>query len=391
LDRAEVRRRNLVPGDKMPYTTPHKTRGGIAVVLDSGDYPKCQRAALARIDWEDFPARQRAAREEHRYLGIGLANYVEGTGRGPFEPVTVRIGASGKVHVYSGATAMGQSTKSMLAQIVADQLGGEMMNITVTTGDSAATALGIGGFNSRQAVMAGSSAHAAAGKVRDKALAIAGHLLEAAPEDLEIVGDRVRVKAAPQLGLTLGQIARSVAGTPGYRLPGGAAPGLEATEHVVIDAMAYTNGTAAVEVEVDIETGAVAIRRFVLVHDCGRVINPMIVDGQLMGGIAHGIGNALFEWMGFDESCQPVTTTLGEYLLITATEMPQVELIHHQSPSPLNPLGIKGLGESGVVPTPAAIISAIEDALTPFGTHVAQTPIRPAEIVALLAAGRRES
>ena len=309
-------------------------------------------------------------------------------GRGPFEGVTVRIGPSGKVQVFTGAAAMGQGTKTILAQLVADQLGGDVAQVAVTTGDSAGIAGGIGGFNSRQAVMAGSSAHLAAVKLRDKVLAIAAHLLEAAAEDLEIIGDRVRVKGAGGLNVTLAQVARAVAGTPGYSLPPGIAPGLEATEHMVEDRMAYTNGTAVAEVEVDVETGAVTIRRFVLVHDCGRAINPMLVDGQLAGGIAHGIGNALFEWMGFDDAAQPVTTTLGEYLLVTATELPAPELLHLESPSPLNPLGVKGVGESGTIPTPAALVAAIEDALAPFGIAIAQAPIRPNEIVALIRAAR---
>jgi carbon-monoxide dehydrogenase large subunit len=384
LDRAEIRRRNLIPGDKMPYTKQMATRGGIKVVLDSGNYPQCQAAALARADWDGFRGRQAAARSQGRYLGIGLANFVEGTGRGPFEPATVRIGPSGKVHVYTGAAAMGQGIRTALAQVVAEQLGGDLANITVTAGDSAGTTMGIGGFNSRQAVMAGSSAHVAALKIRDKTLKIASHLLEAAAEDLEIAGSEVRVKGVPAMKVSLSQVARAVAGAPGYSLPGGITPGLEATEHVVIDPMTYANGTAVAEVEVDIETGAVRIEKLVLAHDCGRVINPMIVDGQLLGGAAHGIGNALFEWMGFDEHAQPVTTNLGEYLLLTAPETPVIELVHEESPTPLNPLGIKGVGESGVIPTPAAIISAIEDALAPFHAHISRTPVTPAEIAALV-------
>jgi aerobic carbon-monoxide dehydrogenase large subunit len=389
LDRAEVRRRNLVAAAQMPHATPLKTRGGMQVVLDSGDYPACQQMTLARAGWDDFPVRREAARRQGRYLGIGLANFVEGTGRGPFEPVTVRIAPSGKVHVFSGAVAMGQSTRTMLAQIVAEQLGGDMANLTVTTGDSAATSLGLGGFNSRQAVLAGSSAHRAALKVREKALIVASHLLEASELDLEIEGAHVRVKGAPELKVGFAAIARATMGTPGFYLPGGVTPGMEATEHVVIDDMTYSNGSAVAEVEVDTETGAVAIRNFVFAHDCGRVIHPMIVEGQILGGVAHGIGNALFEWMGFGPDAQPLTTNLADYLLITSTEMPRIQLLHQESPTPLNALGIKGVGEAGTLPTAAAVISAIEDALSPFGVHLAQTPIMPAEIVAKIAAAAR--
>ena len=388
LDRAEIRRRNLIPAAKMPYEKPLKSRGGMQVVLDSGDYPECQRLVLARIGWDGFAARQAAARTQGRHLGIGLGNFVKGTGRGPFEPVTVRIAPSGKIHVYTGAAAMGQSTKTMLAQIVAQEFGGRMADVTVTAGDTGAIAMGMGGFNSRQAVLAGSSAHLASVKVRDKVLAIAGHLLEVASADLEIAEGAARVKGAAGMKVMLGDIARSVSGVAGFSLPAGVAPGLEATEHFVRDEMTFANGCAAAEVEVDDETGIVTIHRLVIADDCGKIINPQLVDGQILGGAAHGIGNALFEWMGFDDNCQPVTATLAEYLLVTATELPRIEIIHQESPTYLNPLGVKGVGECGVLPVIPAIISAVEDALSPYGVHLAQAPISPADIVAAIAAGR---
>jgi carbon-monoxide dehydrogenase large subunit len=183
----------------------------------------------------------------------------------------------------------------------------------------------------------------------------------------------------------------SIAGACGRRpLPGGVAPGLEATEQVIIEDMAFSNGTAVVELEVDVETGGVHILRLVFVHDAGRMINPMIIDGQLAGGIAHGIGNALFEWMGYDENAQPVTTNLGEYLLVTSTEMPRMELHHRESPTPINPLGVKGVGECGVVPMTPAIMSALDDALKPFDVRINQTPITPAQIYALIAKGQKK-
>ncbi len=201
------------------------------------------------------------------------------------------------------------------------------------------------------------------------------------PGDLDIEGAEVRVKGAPQLKVTFAALARATMGTPGFYLPGGIV-GMEATEHVVIDAMSYANGTAVAEVEVDAETGAVVLRNFVITHDCGRVIHPQIVEGQILGGVAHGIGNALFERLAFDADAQPLTTTLADYLLVTATDVPAITLIHHETPTPLNPLGIKGVGEAGTLPTAAAIVSAIEDALSPFGVRLVQTPISPAEILA---------
>ncbi|HUK59444.1 MAG TPA: xanthine dehydrogenase family protein molybdopterin-binding subunit [Stellaceae bacterium] len=391
LDRAEIRRRNLIGPERMPCTKPLVARGGQSVVLDSGDYPKVQALALAEAGWAKFPARQERARAEQRFIGMGFANFVKGTGRGPFESARVRIGAAGDVHVASGAAAMGQGTKSMLAQVVAEILNMDPAKIAATTGDTAAIALGIGGFNSRQAVLAGSAAHRAAVAVRDKTLTLASHLLEAAPDDLEIAEDEVRVKAAPGMKLALADVARAAAGTAGFALPGGLAPGLEAADEFMADAMAYANGTAVAAVEVDPETGLVAVEQLVIAHDCGRIINPMIVDGQIEGGAVHGLGNALLEWMGFDDGAQPVTTSFAEYLLPSAAGLPRLSLLHHESPSPLNPLGVKGVGECGVMAVPAAIVAAIEDALSPFGVEIAQVPIRPHEIAALVSRSRSRS
>ena len=385
LDRAEVRRRNLVRKEQMPCRKSLKLRGGTEVILDSGDYPATQELALKHAGWAAFAERQQAALEQGRHIGIGLANFVEGTGRGPYETVTVRVNPSGNILVATGATAMGQSTQTMLAQIVAGQLGGDLSLISVNCGDTDATPLGFGGFNSRQTVVAGASAHAAARAVRDKVLRLASRLLEAAERDLEINGHNVFVKDMPDRKLTFAQLARTASGLPGFKLPvAEAGPGLEATESVVIDDMVYSNGSAVAEVEVDIDTGQVDIRRFLIVHDCGRMINPVLVEGQVAGGIAHGIGNALFEWMGFDDNAQPVTTTFADYLLVSADKMPALELFHRESASPFNELGVKGVGESGCLPTPAAIVAAIEDALKPFDVKLNQAPLTPAVLWGLI-------
>ncbi|HEY5128678.1 MAG TPA: molybdopterin cofactor-binding domain-containing protein, partial [Bradyrhizobium sp.] len=384
IDRAEIRRRNLVPAEAMPYEKGLVTRGGIPVVLDTGDYPACQADAIERAGWTDFPRRQSEALAEGRYIGIGLANYVEGTGRGPFEQVNVRIAPTGLICVATGAAAMGQGTKTMLSQIVAEQLGGAMDRVVVTAGDSAKVAMGFGGFNSRQTVMAGSSAHVAAVKVRQKVLQIASHLLEVDAVDLDIEGENVFIKGVADMKISLGQVAKAMAGSAGYSLPGNLQPGVEATENVVIDAMTYANGTAVAEVEIDLDTAEVKITRIVFVHDAGKIINPSIVDGQVTGAIAHAIGNTLYEWMGYGDDGQPLTTNLADYLLVTSTEMPPVEIGHRESPTPLNPLGAKGVGEAGVMPIPAAIASAVEDALSPFNVRIRQFPIRPNDLAALL-------
>jgi carbon-monoxide dehydrogenase large subunit len=369
----------------MPCKKDFVTRGGVPVVLDSGDYPACQAEALARAGWNDFPLRQAEARRAGRHLGIGLANFVEATGRGPYEQVRVRVTGSGMLEVATGAAAMGQSTKTMLAQIVAEQLGSAMDRITVRAGDSGHGTIGFGGFNSRQAVVAGSSAHLAAVKLREKILLAASHLLEVDAGDLDIAGDRVVVKGAKDMSLPLEEIAKVMAGAPGFMLPANLPPGLEASENVVIDQMTYGNGTAVAEVEVDVKTAAVKVTRLVFVHDAGRLINPMIAAGQIVGGIAHGIGNALCEWMAYNDDAQPLTTTLADYLLVTSSDMPVLDVAHRETPTPLNALGVKGIGEAGVLPIPAAIVAAVEDALAPFAVRLSQFPIRPRDLAAMLA------
>ena len=384
IDRAEVRRRNFIPPDAMPYEKQLHARSGLPVVLDTGEYEIVQQKALDRADWSGFRARQAAARADGRYLGIGLGNYVKGTGRGPFEAVTVRIGTSGKIFVACGGSTIGQGTRTMLSRVVAAQLGGDPENIVVSIGDTAAISNGIGTSNSRLTVTAGSSAHMAATAVREKVLRVAADMLEAAETDLEIVGAEVRVRGS-DLKVGLGDVTKAVAGTPGYRLPEGVTPGMEATEMLVIEEETFASGSAVVEVEVDPETGKVDIVNYVMAQDSGRILDREIAEGQLYGGIAHGIGNALFEWMRYDDDAQPISATFAEYLLVTAPEVPTAELILHETPTPRNPLGVKGIGETGLMPTTSAVISAIEDALSPFGVHLTRVPLTPPDILAAIA------
>jgi aerobic carbon-monoxide dehydrogenase large subunit len=385
LDRAELRRRNLIPAEKMPYLKPLKTRAGEQAQYDSGDYPGCQAEILRAAAWDDFPRRQADARQSKRYIGIGIAHGIKGTGRGPFEFGGVRVSPTGRITVSTGAAAMGQGVATALAQICAESFGVRAEDVTVVAGDTAAAPLGLGGFASRQTVTAGSSVRIAAQAVAAKARKLASHMLEAAEEDLEIVDGEVRVVGAPQLAVKLGEISRILKGAPGYGFPQGIDPGLEANATFRIDQLAYSNACHVVEVEVDIETGGVTILRYLAIQDSGRRVNPLIVEGQVHGGIAHGIGNAVFEWMGYDAQGQPVTTTFADYLLPTATEVPRFETLYKESPSPHNPLGVKGVGEVGVIPAAAAIVSAIEDALSPFGVKISQMPIMPHELVALIA------
>jgi carbon-monoxide dehydrogenase large subunit len=389
LDRAEVRRRNLIPPRMMPYTKPLKARSGASMQYDSGDYPACQAEVLSAIGWDDFPRRQAAARAAGRYLGIGLAHGIKGTGRGPFESGLVRVSNTGRVSVFTGAAAIGQGLRTVLAQICAGELGLRAQDITVVPGDTAGVSLGLGAFASRQTVTAGSSVLLAARAVADKAKKLASHLLEAAEHDLEIADGEVRVVGAPELAVKLGELARILKGAPGYGFPPDIEPGLDANVNWRTDALAYANACHAAEVEVDIETGGVRLTRYVALQDSGTLINPMLVDGQVQGGVAHGIGNALYEWMGFDQGGQPVTTTFADYLLPGATEVPCIETRYKQTPSPLNPLGAKGAGEVSTIPAAAAVISAIEDALAPFGLRISQTPVTPQKLVELIGAAVR--
>jgi carbon-monoxide dehydrogenase large subunit len=384
LDRAEVRRRNLIPAEKMPYTKPLKARSGASMQYDSGDYPACQAQVLEVAGWADFPRRQAVAREQGRYIGIGLAHGIKGTGRGPFESGVVRVSNTGRVSVHTGAAAIGQGLRTVLAQICAGELGLRAEDVTVVPGDTGGVSLGLGAFASRQTVTAGSSVLLAARAVADKARKLASHVLEAAEHDLEIASGEVRVVGAPQLAVKLGELARILKGAPGYGFPPDIDPGLEANVNWRTDALAYANACHVAEVEVDPGTGGVKLMNYVALQDSGTLINPMLVDGQVRGGVAHGIGNAVLEWMGYDDSGQPVTTTFADYLLPSATEVPAIEVLYRETPSPLNPLGAKGAGEVSTIPTAAAVIAAIEDALQPFGVRLAQTPVTPHKLVELI-------
>jgi carbon-monoxide dehydrogenase large subunit len=386
IARDEVRRRNMIQPAQMPYATPIKQRDGSTMTYDSGDYPECQRRALLAGGWADFPARQNAARKLGRHIGLGLANYVEGTGRGPFESASLRVGASGRIVITTGASAQGQGTKSMLTQLAMDVLGVKPEDIDVIAGDTAGTALGFGAFASRQAVTAGNAVHLAAVAVRDKAIKAAAEMLEASAEDLELKDGAVQVKGVPEMRKSLAQIAHAIGGVPGFALPNGVTPGLAASIDFPAPALTYCNGTHICEAEVDPETGQVRLIRYIVVHDSGRIINPMIVDGQVIGAVAHGIGATLYEWMRFDEQGQPQTVTYGDYLLPSTDTVPPIEVIHMESPTPLNPLGVKGAAESGTIAAPAAIVSAVEDALRPFRVRIRDLPLTPERLLTLIRA-----
>jgi carbon-monoxide dehydrogenase large subunit len=368
LDRVAIRERNLIQPHEFPYDVGIVSRDNSPRRYDSGNYPECLRRAAEAVGWTGFAAERERARAEGKALGIGLALFVEDTGLGPYEGIRVRVDPGGGVFVFSGASSQGQAHETTLAQIVADGLSMSIEQVTVVPGDTDGIPQGVGTFASRVAVLAGTSAAHAAAEVRKKALAVAAAELEAAPEDLTIEDGVISVRGAPGRGLSLAAVAAiASAPRPGYALPGGMDPGLEASGFVRVLQSTYSSGAHAAVVEVDRETGAVRIVRYVAVDDCGVMINPMIVEGQVHGGIAHGIGNALLEEIVYDASGQMMTGTLMDYALPRASDVPSLEVLHVVTPSPLNPLGVKGAGEGGTLPAPAAIANAIADALSARG------------------------
>jgi carbon-monoxide dehydrogenase large subunit len=383
LDPAEVRRRSFVRTEQFPYSTGASARDGSPITYDSGDYHGCLEAVLDRAG-RDFKARQQQARSQGRYIGRGIASYVEDTGLAPFEGATIRVEPNGRVVIQTGAASQGQGHATTFAQIAADILGVDIAQITVETADTASFPLGIGTIASRIAVTAGSSVHLAATAVRSKAIKVASEMLEAAEQDLVLEDGAVRVAGVPDMKVTLGAIAAKLNGMSGIPMLPGVEPGLAATSYHEARRSVFANGTHLAEVEVDADTGQVTILRYVVAHDCGRLINPMLVDGQVRGGVVHGIGNALFERMVYDDHGQPQTTNYGDYLLPTAPELARIEIIHFESPSPLNPIGVKGAGEGGTIPAAACVIAAIEEALTPFGVRITEHPVSPARICELI-------
>ncbi len=402
LDRFEVRRRNLIRDEEFPYTRPGILfADGLVVSYDSGQYHRALDMVAERLGWPGFRERQEAARREGRHLGLGLAFYVEGTGMGPYEGGHVRVHPiTGKVYVSTGLTTQGQGHETVFAQIVADQLGVRIEDVILVEGDTKAFDWGVATFASRAAVCSGNAIHKSALLVREKLLTAASNMLEAAREDLELRDGRVWVKGS-DISVSLAAVATATnplryafneaaqAATqfaPASRHDGpplaeGQAPGLEATDYFSPPHSTWAYGVHGVIVEVDPALCTVEIRRYVCVHDCGNMINPTIVEGQVVGGIAQGIGGALYEHLDYDAEGNLQNASFMDFLVPYATEVPRVEVLHLETPSPLNPLGVKGVGEAGCIATGAAIASAVEDALRPFGVARLHTvPLTPSMI-----------
>jgi carbon-monoxide dehydrogenase large subunit len=382
IDPIEIRRRNLITKSEMPYVLGFDTLG-TEMTYDSGDYAALLDKTLAKVGWEELQDELRRRRAAGETVGAGLGIFVEKSGLGPFDGVRVTVDTSGAVEVVTGAASVGQGVETVVAQICADALGVDYRTIRVVHGQTDRIAYGMGAFASRVTVMTGEATRIAATKVRDKAIAAAASLLQSAPDTLDIVDGKVARKAAPQgPSVTLGEVAKALA--PAAKLLGDALPGLSAEGWFESHHMTYPYGVHLAVVRIDRGSGAVTVERFLVAYDIGRAVNPMLVEGQICGGVAQGLGGALFEEFLYDAGGEPLAVNFADYLMPTAREVPPIDiLLTEDAPSPLNPLGLKGAGEGGANAVGAAIAAAIDDALGRPGA-VTQLPVTPQRLRALL-------
>jgi CO/xanthine dehydrogenase Mo-binding subunit len=379
-DRAAVRLVNLVPPSDMPWDVGLLNyRGSGNVIFDSGDFPAVLRRALESSRYEELRAAAARARADGRREGVGVACYVELTGVGPFEGARVRVDTAGRIAVFTGVTSRGQGLETTLAQVAADELGVTPEDVSVVAGDTGGIEHGIGSFASRAAGVGGSAVALAARDVRAKAQTLAARLLGVPEDEIQQDGPAFTHRHRPERRTTFAELARAAAVATAAL---GVEPGLESTRFFQPSDIAYSSGAHVVRVEVDPASAVVQILGYWISHDSGRLINPMVVDGQIQGGAALGIGGALLEEVTYDAAGQPRAASFMDYLLPTALDVPRMAIDHFETPSPLNPLGIKGVGESGTLPVTAALASAIEDAT---GEPILHMPVTPARLHALLA------
>jgi aerobic carbon-monoxide dehydrogenase large subunit len=391
IDPVELRLRNMICKEDHPYTTI------TGAEIESGSHQESLRKALEMLGYEGFRVQQRQFREQGRYIGVGLGCYVEGTAPssqavqamgppvGGYESATVRMNVTGKVTVLVGTHSHGQSHETTLGQVAADELGVPLADVRVIEGDTTAVPYGWGTWGSRSAVTGGGATILASRKVREKIFRVASRLSELPIDDLELADGIVRRKQDGAVLVPIREIARRVL----YGQVTGEEPGLEATSHYEPPPLTHANATHLATVEVDIDTGQIKLLRYIVVEDCGTIINPMVVDGQIQGGVAQGIGTALYEHAIYDENGQFLTGTLMDYLVPTAADVPRVEIGHIVSPSPYTPGGIKGMGEGGAIAPPAAVANAIADALSPFGVvRINEIPLTPERVLAAIERGR---
>jgi carbon-monoxide dehydrogenase large subunit len=389
MDPVEVRRRNFIPPDAFPYDP--KILSGLS--YDTGDYEKTLDRALELVDYESFRREQEEGRRQGRYIGIGLSSYVEicgvapsawvglpgqGWGASMWESANVRVHLTGKVVVTTGSQSHGQSLETTFAQIVADELGVSVDDVTIQHGDTQGVPFGYGTYGSRSTAVGGVALYHSLQRVKDKAKRLAAHLLEAAPEDMVYEDGKIYVMGTPTRVKTIGDIAAAAA--LGYSLPHGMEPFLDDTTYYDPPNCTYPFGTHVCMVEVDRETGEVKLLRYIAVDDLGRVINPMIVNGQVQGGITQGVAQALWENAVYNDDGQLVSGTLMDYAVPTASMVPAYETDRTVTPSPVNPMGVKGAGEAGTIASTPAVMNAIIDAISPFGVKHMQMPATPERV-----------
>jgi carbon-monoxide dehydrogenase large subunit len=385
MDPAEIRRKNLIPRDQFPYTV------ATGITYDSGDYARTLDRALELVEYSKFRAEQAAARQQGRYLGIGLSTYVEICGAGPskvvgstgfagglWESAVVRFSPTGKVTVFTGTSPHGQGEETTFAQIVSQELGVPLDDVEVLHGDTDSILMGWGTYGSRTTPVGGTAVYLAAQKVKEKAQRIAAHQLEVSAEDLVFENGRFHVRGAPDRGMTIQEVALQA--YLAWNLPEGMEPGLEGQANWDPSNFVFPFGTHACVVEVDPETGQVKILRYVAVDDCGRVINPLIVDGQVHGGIVQGVAQALWEFAKYDQAGNLLTGSMAEYAVPKAAWLPWFECHRTETPTPVNPLGVKGVGETGTIAATPCVVNAVLDALSPFGIRHVDMPLLPERV-----------
>jgi CO/xanthine dehydrogenase Mo-binding subunit len=384
IDRVEIRKRNLIPPDAFPYEHKIIDQAFSPLVLDSGNYIATLEKAAAMIGYEKFvKEEQPRLREEGKHVGLGIVPFIETTGVGPYEGARITVETDGKISVATGVGTQGQGHFTSFAQIVADQLGVSPRDVRMVTGDTAEFHWGTGTFASRGAVVAANAIRAAAVSVRKKILKQASKVLDTPEEELELAEGQVRVADIPEQSIGLGELAVLANPLRGAVEPG-TEPGLESTDYFGPQYGATANGTHAIILEVDPETMMIDIKRYVTVEDCGTVLNPLILEGQIHGGVALGIANSYYEQLIYDENGQLLNASLADYLIPSSTEIPRIEVGHEETLAPQNPIGSKGAGEAGTIPVPAVFAQALEDALSDYELEIFEMPLSPNRLFELL-------
>jgi carbon-monoxide dehydrogenase large subunit len=392
IDKNEIRRMNFLAPNDFPHNHKIIYQDFTELTYDSGDYEPVLDKAIEMLDYAQFEKDKTKAAKANKRLGLGLVCYVEGTGIGPYEGARIQIQANGRVSVATGIGTQGQGHFTSFAQIVADQLGVEVTNVDLVTGDTDQFHWGVGTFASRGATVAGNAIHAAALAVRRKVLekAVEEFEGEVSEDQLELVDGNVQIMGSPDSAISLGELALKANPMRGAVKPG-SEPGLEATDYFGPEIGATANGAHGMVVEIDEETMQVKVVKYVVVHDCGEVINPLILDGQIHGGVAQGLGNAFFEELVFDEMGQITNASFMDFLLPTALDVPRIESAHLVTPSPLNPLGIKGAGEAGAIPVGALFAQAVENALGMEAFEITEIPLSPNRLWDLVNKSKEEN